>query len=247
MKKLIQLTLCLTLTFQLFGQIPDLQIKDTSGTFFNLPDYLESDQNYALIFWSAQDAPSTGALEDYHNYYSDWLNDFNIEFLIISIDEENIHDDVIDFVDQEGWDYTLLFSSAADVTQAFGINQIPYIYLLDMNHAIVFEVAGWMQGDLLGQEIAQLFTVGINEHNTLKDIQVYGVNNNLIVNMETVQPELKISIYTIGGKMLFHSSYHNHSSNRLSIDIGNLSIGSIVFVKIETSEGEFITKKVMVK
>jgi thioredoxin-related protein len=247
MKKIINFIFLISLTFQLFGQIPNLQIKDTIGNFFNLPDYLENDKNYALIIWSAQIPPSISALEDYHNYYNDWVSNYNIEFLIVSIDEENIHDAVIDYVNQQGWQYTLFFSSSEDVMQAFGINAIPYIFLINMSHEIVYEVAGYLQGNLLDQEISQLFPNGLNELNTLKNLNVFSIDKNIIIETEIVMQFLKMSVFTIDGKKILHNTYDNEMLNRIQLETSSLSIGTIVIVKIENSYGDFITRKIIIK
>ncbi|MEO1258581.1 MAG: hypothetical protein AAFZ15_07280 [Bacteroidota bacterium] len=247
MKKLSNYLFCLLLSFPLIGQIPDLQVQDANGDFFNLPDLMEDDRNYGLIFWSAQDVPSVEALKDYHNYYSDWANDFNIEFLIIHIDPGVSQPDVVDFANQEGWGYTLLFASPADVYIALGVNQIPYIYLANQQQDIVFELAGWMQGFLFEDELAQLFPVGINEQSALKNIGVFSSGNNILVDTETVWPLLTVSTCSVDGKLLFQKTYKNQPINGMQINAAPLPTGTIVFVKIENEEGEFVTKKVIVK
>ena len=247
MKNIINIILCILFTFQVVGQVPDLQIKDTLGNFINLPDYLENNKNYALIIWSAQDPPSTAALDDYHNYHNDWVSNYNMEFIIVSIDEENMHDGVIDFVNQQGWQYSLFFAPFTAIMQAFGISAIPYIYLIDANHDIVFEAEGWLQGDLLDQEISELFTVGLKDHSNLKGLQVYSSNKNLIIEMETVQPFLTISLFTVDGNLFFQKSYDNNMSDRLHVETGSIPIGTLVIAKIENNRGDFITKKVMIK
>jgi len=247
MKIILNLACCLLLSFQLVAQIPDLQIQDTLGNFFSLPNYLEDDKNYALMFWSAQDPPSTAALEDYNNYYTNWLNDYDFEFLIVSIDDESLHDGVIDLVNQEGWQYSLFFSPATEVTQTFGINQIPYIYLINKNQEIIFEVAGWLEGNLLDQEISQNFTVGLHAHHPLKEMQIFSTNNNIILEMENVYPFLSISIITIDGKLLLQNTYDGPISNFLSIDARPFSAGTIVIASIASEDGNFISKKLLIQ
>ena len=247
MRNIITFIFCIASTFQLFSQIPDLQIQDTLGSSYNLPDYLENDRNYALIFWSAQDAPSTAALNDYHNHFNDWMSNNNLEFVIVSIDEENIHDGVIDYVNQQGWRYHLFFSPAAEVAQAFGVNQIPYIYLINMDHEIVFEVAGWMQGDLLGQEIAQLFPVGLKEYKAFDNWKVYAIDNNIIVDADKFPPSLRISVFTMDGKLQLQYYYKNQISNQIKIGASSLPIGTMAIVKIEANNSHIATRKIMVK
>ncbi len=244
MKNAINILLCVLLSLQLFGQIPSLQIQDPMGNFFNLPDYLENDKNYGLIIWSAQDPPSTAALDD---YYADWVSTYNLEFLIISIDEQLSQEAVNDYVNQQGWDYTLFFSPIDDVTQAFGINQIPYIYLINTSHQIIFETAGWMQGNLLDEEISQLITVGLDEHSALDHLRVYSLDNSVIIDMEPVSSSLRVSIFTLDGKAFFQNSYSNPTSNRLQVDTSTLPLGTIVVVKVEDSNGAFTARKIMIQ
>ena len=246
MKKIITFFVCISLAPYLFCQIPDLQIEDPSGNFINLPDYLEDDRIYGLIIWSVQDPPSTAALEDYHNYYDDWVNAYDIEFLIVSIDEESLHNDVTDYVDQQSWSYTLFFSPSAEVMQAFGINTIPYIYLIDMNQEIAFETAGWLQGDLLDQEIEQLFTVGLEENHGLSNLQVYAAENQVVIETTTIQAFLAVSIYAIDGKLLYQHAYTNQASNQISVNTNHIPKGTIVIVRIETGDGRLMCRKIKV-
>jgi len=247
MKALITLLFCFSFNLQTFSQIPDLQVQDVMENFFNLPDYLEDDKNYGLIIWSVEDPPSLAALDDYDNYYTDWVNDYNIEFLTISIDEEVSQEDVINYVNQQDWEYTLLFSTFPEVMEAFGIIEIPYIYLINMSQEIVFEIAGWLQGDLLEEEISELFTLGMEEQSALGSLNVYAIEENIIVDMEKIPSYLKISLYSVDGGLIIQNTFFKHASNRLTLNTRTISSGSFVIIKIENEKGDYVSRKVMIR
>jgi len=246
MKNFAILLLCCSISFHLSGQIPDLQLQDTLGNFINLPDHLENNKSYGLIFWSALDPPSLAALDDYHNHYEEWNSNHNIEFLIVNVDESDMHNNVIDYVNDKGWDYILFFSIWEDVNQAFGINSIPYLYLINMNQEIVFEAAGYLNGELLAQEISQLFPSGLNDHFQFSNITVSSDMNNIIIRFENPQSHLLVSIFSMDGKLLLKKSYENQISEQVSINTTALSNRNFVIVMIENEKGTVITRKLLI-
>ena len=246
MKNFTILLLCSSISFHLSGQIPDLQLQDTLGNFINLPDHLENNKNYGLIFWSALIPPSLAALDDYHNHYEEWNSNHNIEFLIVNVDESDMHNNVIDYVNDKGWDYILFFSIWEDVNQAFGINSIPYLYLINMNQEIVFEAAGYLNGELFAQEISQLFPSGLNDHFQYSNITVSSDMNNIIIRFENPQSHLLVSIFSMDGKLLLKKSYENQISEQVSINTTALSNRNFVIVMIKNDKGTVITRKLLI-
>ena len=246
MKALLTSILVLSLSLQICAQIPDLQIEDTSENTYNLPDYLQGTQNYGIVIWSAQDPPSTAALNDYNDYYTDWVSTYNIEFIIINIDDDLTHQEVIDFANGNEWTYNLVFASSTETLEAFDINQIPYIYLVNMTQDIVYETAGWLQGNLLEDEIAQYFTVGLNELNTLSGISAYSNEEGLFIELNCHFNQLDIEVLTIEGKLLEKNQMFNLEPGVILFDIDKFQTSQVTLVRIMNELGAQYTQKVMV-
>lgn len=230
----------------LYSQVPNLQVTDTSGNNHNLPNYLQNNKNYCLFIWSAQDPPSTAALTDYNSYYSSWMANNNLEFLMINIDGPAMQTNIKNYVKQQGWTYTLLFSDTAAVVQAFGINQIPHIYLVTKGGQIVFNVAGWMQGNLLDQEINSQFPVGINDIQTLNLLKTWTSPGSFIIETQNYLKNLKAWLYQLDGKLIREQSYSD-VMGRIEMSTVGILPGTIVIVKVEWGNRTSFSELVLIK
>ncbi|NND77558.1 MAG: hypothetical protein HKN39_05195 [Flavobacteriales bacterium] len=243
MKHFLAFFLALFIAIGSFSQVPSLQVEDASGSLFDLPDLFQNDTNYGIVIWSAQDPPSIGAFDDYNTYYNTWNSTYNVEFIIINIDDALPQQDVIDFYENHGWTYELYFASSTETLQAFDINSIPYIYLVNMDQQIVFEVAGWLQGNLLGEEISQMFTVGLGDIGSA-NIDAFSNENILFLNFDQVYSNISIELFSLQGKRTFQRSFASVSPGDKMLQFGNNSNERISTLVIRSGIDVLVTKKV---
>lgn len=245
MKNLFCVFALLFLSISAFGQIPNLQIRDTVNTAFNLPDYMQNDRNYGLIIWSAQDPPSVAALEDYHQHYSGWNSNYNIEFLVLSVDDSVQRKNVTSFMKTKGWNYTLIFANSADVLQAFGIQSIPYIYLVDQQQKIKYEVAGAAQGTALGQQISTHFTLGIELEKLRDFVTIATTEDKLVFKFAQSQKFIKISVFDLSGRLI-HQQSSEFSNSVITMETNALKRGTIAIIRVEDEEKIRMIKKIII-
>ena len=156
MKKLALLIFLLTITKYSQSQIANLEIQDTSGNFYQLPDYMNDDSKYLISFWATWNTPGRNQFDAWQDYSSNWIDNYNVKILGISIDNPNVYDNAIALWANKGWNGELLFSEADSAQIAFNFQTIPKIFLFDDSGNIVYEHSGYAPGDEI--ELDQFIT-----------------------------------------------------------------------------------------
>lgn len=245
--RFIHFTAIFLLAANLQSQIPNLQIKDTLGTYHNLQAFLQSDRNYALIFWSVQDPPSQGALAAYDTIYSKWNTKNFVELLAISIDDSTMHANVLTYKNQQGWDYNIAYAKFSDVNLAFGIISIPHIYLIDKSQNIVYSASGWVLTSILDQKINQFFPTGVSSHNSQNGFSVYTAGKQIIIQNKGLQKQFSVRIYDLLGRKLYGELIaESAGETRLNNNL-NLPENAMVLVEIEDESGRRFTSKILIQ
>ena len=246
MKHVMVLFLTAFMALGSYAQIPSLPVTDTSGNVSDLTDILQNGTNYGIVIWSAQDPQSIAALDDHNNYYSLWNNTYNVEFLILNIDDAVPHQDIIDYADSHSWTYELYFASSTETLQEFQIDQTPYIYLVNTDQEIVFETAGWPQGSLLNDEIIQLFPVGLEAIETSHKISAFSNEDILFLNFEKGYENISIELFSVNGKRFLERSFDFVSPGDKMLQLGNGSNEKIFTLVIRNSLDILLSKNIYI-
>lgn len=157
--------LCLLLTSssifaQSNKQLPEsLTMETLSGKKVKLKDYVAEKGKVTVVnFWATWCKPCKEELDNINaDYLGDWQDDYDIEFIAVSMDDARTKPKVKGVVDTKGWEYDILCNPDNSAYQALGFNSCPYTLLLDAKGNIVYKHTGYKHGDEeeLEKEIAK--------------------------------------------------------------------------------------------
>ncbi|MDX1683836.1 MAG: TlpA disulfide reductase family protein [Saprospiraceae bacterium] len=148
MKFLYTLAFLMTFSVIVSAQaIPDINVKTLNGETVRLLDYAENDKPTIISFWATWCTPCKKELDAINDIYPDWVEDYGVELLAITVDDARQLAKVKPLVAQKGWEYTILSDMNKQSMQMMGFQTIPQTYLLDKSGNIVYTHSGYAPGD----------------------------------------------------------------------------------------------------
>ncbi len=142
-------------------QLPaSLTMETMSGKKVNLKKYVEEKGKITVVnFWATWCKPCKEELDNINaDYLEAWKDDYDIEFIAVSMDNSRTKPKVRGVVDTKGWEYDILCNPDNSAYQSLGFNACPYTLLLDEKGNIVYKHNGYKPGDEeeLEEEIAKV-------------------------------------------------------------------------------------------
>lgn len=164
MKKIILSTLVfifaisLTATAQTKGQqLPAIEIKDLAGNNVDISNYSKNGKITIISFWATWCVPCKKELNNMADLYDEWVEDYGVELVAISIDDSRNTAKVKTYVDGQGWDFEVLLDANSDLKRALNFQTVPFTMLINTKGEIVYRHTGYVEGDeyILEEEIAK--------------------------------------------------------------------------------------------
>ena len=139
--------------------LPDIEVKDINGDKVNVSDFGKNGKITILNFWATWCGPCKLELNNIADVYEEWVEDYNVELVAISIDDSRNTAKVKSFVNAQGWDFQVLLDSNQDIKRAFNFQAPPYTVLTDASGSIIQVHQGYRNGDeyLLEDKIKEIF------------------------------------------------------------------------------------------
>lgn len=146
---LILLLVSATSTFAQKNLPTSLTMETLSGKKVKLKDYVAEKGKITVVnFWATWCKPCKEELDNINNDYLEaWQDDYDIEFIAVSMDNSRTKPKVKGVVDTKGWEYDILCNPDNSAYQALGFNSCPYTLLLDKKGNVVYKHNGYKPGD----------------------------------------------------------------------------------------------------
>lgn len=161
MKKLIILILVTATGFLLQAQtIPSVMLTDLSGNQVDISKMVGNGKITVIDFWATWCVPCKKELTNIAPLYEDWMKDYNMQLIAISIDDSRNSSKVKPYVDGSAWEYTVLLDENSDLKRALNFQNVPYVIVVDQNGNIIDTHSGYVDGDefLLEDTLKKLST-----------------------------------------------------------------------------------------
>lgn len=167
MKKLLVALFSVFTAFSLLAQegestkgvkkLPSVTLKDMAGKQVNTAD-LGFDGPVIISFWATWCSPCKRELNTIQELYEDWQEEFGVNLVAVSIDDEKTKNSVPVYVNGRGWEYMVLMDPNSDFRRAMGVNNVPHTFLVDKDGNIVYSHNNYAPGDeeLLYKELSKL-------------------------------------------------------------------------------------------
>lgn len=137
---------------------PELDIKSVDGKVVSTNSFTKNEKITIVSFWATWCTPCKRELDAIHEVYEDWVTDYNIQLVAITIDDARGLTKVPAIVQSKGWEFTVLADSKQELMQTLNFQTIPQTFLLDKQGNIVYTHSGYNPGDeiKLEEEIKKL-------------------------------------------------------------------------------------------
>ncbi len=128
-------------------KIPSINIKDLNGKVINTDDFVNNGKITVLSFWATYCVPCQRELDIYNEVYEDWVENYDLEIVAITVDNARQLAKVKPLVAQKQWPFTILSDVNSDLMKAMNFSFIPQTFILDQKGNIVFDHTGFKPGD----------------------------------------------------------------------------------------------------
>jgi len=155
MKKTLLLmatVLCAAGLFAQMTSLPSANVKTLEGQTFNVQDLGKSGKITVISFWATWCSPCKKELDAIKDYYGEWKEKYDLEFVAVSVDDPRTAAKIPAMVAEKGWEYRILHDFNKEFQIAANVASVPYTLLLDAKGTVVFEHTGYAPGDELELE-----------------------------------------------------------------------------------------------
>lgn len=138
-------------------QLPSIEIKDLSGNNVDISKYSKNNKMTVISFWATWCVPCKKELNNMAELYEEWVEEYDVELVAISIDDSRNTSKVKAYVDGQGWDFEVLLDANSDLKRALNFQTVPFTLLIDKSGSIVYRHTGYVEGDeyILEEEIVK--------------------------------------------------------------------------------------------
>lgn len=131
---------------------PSIEVKTLDGKSVNIQDYTTSGKITVVSFWATWCTPCKRELDAINDVFADWVDQYDIQLLAISIDDARGLTKVPAMVKSKGWEFTVLADTKQELQRALNFQTIPQSFLLNEKGEIVYSHAGYNPGDEIDLE-----------------------------------------------------------------------------------------------
>lgn len=129
-----------------FAQLPSVQLKDLDGNTVDTATLSNDGNPFVISFFATWCKPCLRELTAINDLYPDWQDETGMKLIAISIDEAQNANRVKPLVEGKGFEYEVLLDTNQDLKRALGIQDIPYLMIIDGNGNIVETRNGYTEG-----------------------------------------------------------------------------------------------------
>ncbi len=144
---LLILSMFAIVAFKSDKKIPSIDIKDLNGKVVNTDEFVNNGKITVLSFWATYCVPCQRELDIYNEVYEDWVENYDLEIVAITVDDARQLAKVKPLVAQKQWPFTILSDVNSDLMKSMNFSFIPQTFILDQKGNIVFDHTGFKPGD----------------------------------------------------------------------------------------------------
>lgn len=161
LRKIALILLPTILVAPLFGQgvaLPDANIKSLEGQTISFKEAVSADGLTIVSFWATWCAPCKKELDAIAEIYDQWLENYKVRLVAISVDDARAAAKVKPMVAEKGWPYEIFIDTNQELMRALHFQTVPYTIIVDSKGEIVYNHSGYLPGDEieLEEKISQL-------------------------------------------------------------------------------------------
>ena len=151
MKLLLSILFCVALavgfTADTAKKLPNVTISDLQGKPVSIIDAVGAGKVTVLSFWATWCSPCKRELDAITELYPEWVENYDMQLIAISIDNSRMLPQVKPMVEEKGWEFRILMDSKQELQHALEFQAIPQTFVIDKEGNIIFQHEGYNPGD----------------------------------------------------------------------------------------------------
>ena len=155
MKKYLITVLVLLFTLNIIAQnnnsslssLPEITLKNIDGKDVKLSDYGANQKITVISFWATWCKPCIKELKTINVLLEDWVDNYNMELVAISLDDSRNAAKVKPTVNALNWDFDVLLDPNGELQRAMNVANPPVTFLVNQSGHIVYTHTGYVEGD----------------------------------------------------------------------------------------------------
>ena len=136
-----------TFAFAQNKQMPSIPVKTLDGQSVDLKDYADDDKITIYSFWATWCSPCKRELDAIADLYPDWVKDYDVQLVAVTIDTRQSLAQVKPMVATKGWDYIVLSDANSASLAALNFQTVPQMFITDKSGNIIYSHGAYVPGD----------------------------------------------------------------------------------------------------
>jgi peroxiredoxin len=129
------------------SSLPEITLKNIDGKDINLADYGTNEKITVISFWATWCKPCIKELKNLNVLLDDWIEDYNMELVAISLDDSRNAAKVKPTVNALNWGFDVLLDPNGELQRAMNVANPPVTFLVNQSGKIVYTHTGYVEGD----------------------------------------------------------------------------------------------------
>jgi peroxiredoxin len=129
------------------AQIQSVQLKDMYGKTVDTSQLVEQGKPVIISFWATWCSPCKRELNNYAEYYEDWQEEFGVELIAVSVDDQRTANRVAPYINSVEWPYQILLDPNRSFARTMQVNNVPHTFIFDANGKLVWQNNNYSDGD----------------------------------------------------------------------------------------------------
>jgi len=130
-----------------YGQemLPDVELKTLSNSIISTKKIASENELIIISLWATWCVPCKNELDAVSDLYQDWIDETNVVYYAVSIDDSRTSNRIKPMINGKDWDFEILLDQNSDLKRAFGISTVPYTVIVK-NQKVVYKHTGYTPG-----------------------------------------------------------------------------------------------------
>ena len=129
------------------SSLPEITLKNIDGKDVKLSDYGANQKITVISFWATWCKPCIKELKNMKILLEDWVEDYNMELVAISLDDSRNAAKVKPTANALNWDFDVLLDPNGELQRAMNVANPPVTFLVNQSGQIVYTHTGYVEGD----------------------------------------------------------------------------------------------------
>jgi len=120
-----------------------IHVKNEAGAKSFLSKHVPKGKIYLVSVWATWCGPCRAELNALQKVHCEWSEEYDFEFIAISIDKPTDHPKIFKMANTMGWDFKVIHDEYGYLIRELDISKLPRMFLIDQKGNIVYEPQGY--------------------------------------------------------------------------------------------------------